>query len=86
MKKTFGTFKLVRHGEVTAKRRKEHVHHHKDVPLMFLNLLHESAAAATIAEMTKFDRVVGPAVGGAHPVWKQWAEASWPDSSALGLH
>lgn len=80
-------FKLVLRDEVTAKRRKAHVHHHKDVPLMFSNLVRESAAAATIAEMTKFDRLVGLAVGGAHPVWKQWAaEASWPDSSALGLH
>lgn len=38
---------------------------------MFLTPAHESAAAATIAEMTKFDRVVGLAVGGAHLVWKQ---------------
>lgn len=53
---------------------------------MFLNAAHESAAAATIAEMTQFDQVVGPAVGGAHPVWKQWAAASRLDSSALKLH
>lgn len=50
---------------------KEKVYNHRDVLLMVLNLVHESVAAAATAEMTKFDQVVGLAVGGAHPVWKQ---------------
>lgn len=53
---------------------------------MFLYPAHESAAAATIAEMTKFDQVVGLAVGGAHPVREQWVDASRLDSSTLRLH
>lgn len=52
-------------GKLTAKKK---VYNHRDVQLMFLNRAHESAAAATIAEMTKFDQVAGLAVGGAHPV------------------